>query len=396
MSRQQAASAGLLAVGVFAVSLLLRAPITALPPSLEIISADLGLSSTAAGATTSLPLVCFGVFAFLAPFLILRLGLERTMLLLLLPLLLGIVVRSAGGVGALYVGAVLVGVGIAIGNVLLPAFIRARFADRLALMMGTYVAVLQISGAVGSAVTAPLEDGLGWGWRPALAVWALPVALLIPLWIVIARRRTPPTATRAPSGLGYVMRRRLTWAITLFMAVQAAAFYTMLTWIPAHLTAQGVSPVTAGVVLGLFSILGLPGAFLAPRLATGPRARLFIVSAYSLQAVAMIGFSVGPGPAIAAAVVAGVSQGAGFSIALTFIADQPDPHDVPAISALAQGVGYLAAAVGPVAIGALHELTGSWFWPDLVITATVLFVAVLGGAIGSRLAQAHDLRRLAS
>lgn len=396
MSRRQVASTTLLAVGAFAVAAMLRAPITALPPSLEIISADLGLTSAAAGATTSLPLVCFGVFAFVAPFLILRLGLERTMLLLLIPLLLGIVVRSAGGVVALYVGAVLVGIGIAIGNVLLPAFIRARFAGQLALMMGIYVSVLQISGAVGATVTVPLEEGLGWGWRPALAVWALPVVLLIPLWILIARRRTPPTAARPPSGLGYVMRRRLTWAITIFMAVQAAVFYTMLTWIPAHLTAQGVSPVTAGVVLGLFGILGLPGAFLAPRFATGPRARLFILSAYSVQAMAMIGFSLGAGPAVAAALVAGVSQGAGFSIALTFIADQPDPHDVPAISALAQGVGYLAAAVGPVAIGALHEATGSWFWPDMVIVAVVLFVALLGGAIGARIARAHALNRLAS
>ena len=151
----------LLVAAVIAAAALLRAPITAVPPSLGTISADLNLSHAAAGATTSLPLVCFGIFAFVAPLLVARFGLERTMLGLLVPLLLGIVLRSAGSVAAFFAGAVLVGVGIAIGNVILPALIRARFPTKVALMMGVYVSVLQISGAVGSAVTVPLEEQAG-------------------------------------------------------------------------------------------------------------------------------------------------------------------------------------------------------------------------------------------
>ena len=72
-----------------------------------------------------------------------------------------------------------------------------------------------------------------------------------------------------------------------------------------------------------------------------------------------------------------------------------DPHDVPAVSALAQGIGYLAAAAGPVALGILHEATDGWLWPDVLLAGTVLVLVALGGAIGSRLHRAHAFERIA-
>lgn len=392
---QAVAAGGLLVVAFVAVSAFLRAPITAVPPALDSIRADLHLSAAAAGATTSLPLVCFGVFAFLGPRLVARFGIERTVVGLLVPLLLGILLRSAGSALAFFAGAVLVGIGIAVGNVILPALVRARFPARIALMMGSYVAVLQLSGAVGSAVTVPLEEGAGWGWAGALAVWAVPLLFVVPLWIVVARRSPSGAATRPPSGLGHVARRRLPWAVTAFMALQAAVFYSLLTWLPSQLVTAGLSTATAGVILGFYSLLGLPGALLAPHFSTGPHARLFITAAYSVQVVAMFGFGLGPVAATIAALLCGICQGAGFSIALTFIADQPDPHDVPAVSALSQGIGYLLAAVAPVAIGGLHEATSGWLVPDAVIAAMVVALIVLGSAIGRRIHAMHVPEHLA-
>lgn len=385
----------LLVAAVIAAAALLRAPITAVPPSLGTISADLHLSHAAAGATTSLPLVCFGIFAFVAPLLVARFGLERTMLGLLVPLLLGIVLRSAGSVAAFFAGAVLVGVGIAIGNVILPALIRARFPTKVALMMGVYVSVLQISGAVGSAVTVPLEESAGWGWGPALAIWAAPVALILLGWIVVVRRSPRTADARPPAGLAHVARRRLPWAITGFMALQAAVFYSLLTWLPEQLVDQGLSAATAGAILGLYSLLGLPGAFLAPHFATGRHARAFIVGAYGLQVLAMFLFGFGPVAATIAALICGVCQGAGFSIALTFIADQPDVHDVPAISALAQGVGYLLASLGPIAVGAAYAATSGWLAPNALVAGMVVVLIALGSTIGRRIHRMHVPEHLA-
>lgn len=163
-----------IACAVLGVAFLLRAPITSVPPSLATLRADLDLSPALAGATTSLPMVCFGLFAFAAPFVVARLGLERAMLLLVVPIAAGALVRSVGDVTSFFLGTVLIGCGIALGNVLVPSFIRSRFAGQVAVLMGFYTATLQISGAIGSSATVPLEVGLGGGGRSRSACGRCP------------------------------------------------------------------------------------------------------------------------------------------------------------------------------------------------------------------------------
>lgn len=382
------------AFAVLAVAFLLRAPITSVPPTLATLRADLHLSPALAGATTSLPLICFGVFAFAAPTVVARLGLERSMLLLLVPLAAGTVVRSLGGsAGAapFFLGTILIGCGIALGNVLVPSFIRSRFPAQMALLMGAYTAMLQISGAAGSTATAPLEHGLGWGWPAALGVWAVPAVLVLAWWVVVVRR-TPghdPGSMTPPTGLGTIARRPLTWAITAFMGLQSLIFYTLVTWLPDQLMEHGLSASSAGAVLGLFSLLGIAGAFVAPRFATSRFALAWIGAVFGVQIVAVLCLGLGAVPAVIAAVVCGLAQGASFSSALTFVADQPHHADVPAVSAIAQGTGYVVAAVGPILIGALYGATGAWWVPNLVLVADFVVLIGLGCLVGTRLHRAN-------
>lgn len=381
---------GLLVIGLFGVTLLLRSPITAVPPALATVRDDLGLSEFAAGATTSLPLICFGVFAFLAPFLIARWGLERAMPAVLIPLLAGIVLRSAGLTWTFFVGAVLVGSGIAVGNVLVPALIRARFAGRVALFMGLYTAVIQVSGAVGSALTAPLQTRAGWSWEFAVGIWALPAILTLAWWWPVLRH-SPPRDTRAapPTGMGTVVVRPMTWVITVFMGLQSLVYYSLLTWLPDQLTAAGHSEAGAGLLLGLFSLLGLPGAFLAPRFATGARAVPFLALVYGGQALGVTLLGFGTASAAVGVVLIGLAQGASFSIAMTFIADQPHAGDVPALAAFAQGAGYMLAATGPMALGAIFAAAGTWWAPNAVVLTAIGTVFILGCIAGTRLHAAH-------
>lgn len=379
------------AVAVLSVALLLRSLITSVPPALPTLRVDLELGPALAGLTTSLPLVCFGVFAFAAPALIARFGLERSMLVLLVPLAIGTAIRSSGGGALFFLGTVLIGCGVALGNVLVPTFIRSRFPLQMALLMGWYTAMLQISGAAGSVLTVPLEEGAGWGWRAALGVWLLPVLLVLAVWVAVVRR-TPGHDTAAvtpPSGFAEVARVPRTWLITAFMGLQSWAFYSLVTWLPDELIASGLSATAAGVILGLFSILGLPGAFIAPRFATSRFAAPWIIGVVGLQIVSVALLGVGPVAAVIGALLCGLAQGGSFSSALTFIADQPHARDVPAISALAQGTGYVVAAIGPVTLGALFAATGGWTVPNLSVIAVLAVVLVLGTIVGPRLHRAN-------
>lgn len=376
----------LLLLGILAVAALLRAPITSVPPALPEIIAQLGLSPALAGATTSLPLVCFGVFAFATPFLVARFDLERTMYAVLVPLLLGLGLRSAGPTWAFFAGAVLLGSGIAIGNVLVPALIRTRFPLKVAALMGAYTAALQVSGSVGAAATTPLQEGLHWDWRLALGVWVVPTLVALLLWMVVSRRPHAAGHGEAPRGLGHLLPRPLTWGITVFMGLQSLSFYTLVTWLPTQLGAVGIPPASAGALAGLFNILGLPGAFIAPRLVTSGRVAPTVVGTYLAQALGLLLLVSGPAAAVVGTVLCGLAQGAGFAVALTYVADQRDHRDVPALSALSQGVGYALAALGPVLVGALYAASGErWLVPNLAVVAVSLVLIVVGVPVGRRL-----------
>ncbi len=372
-----------LLIALLGVAFILRAPLTAVPPALEALAADLGLSPVGAGMVTTLPLICFGVFAFLAPPLTRRLGRERTLVLACAIVVVGLALRLVVTTPMFFLGTVTAGLGIAVGNVVIPAIVRARFAGRLALSMGLYTVMIQISGSAGAFLTAPLVDGAGWGWSAAIGLWLAPAALALIAWTVASRRLTSAT----PSGhgghevatpLGVVARRLMTWGVVLAMGLQALVYYTLLTWLPVQLVGAGWSVSAAGVLLGVYNVVGIPGSFLGPQL-VGSRHRgwwIVAVAAAYVAGILLVLSGEGAG-AVVGVLVAGLCQGFTLSAALTMIAHQRVPSDVPAVSALAQGLGYLLAAIGPVAAGALYGATRSFAAPDaMLVSALVLWAAV--------------------
>lgn len=371
----------LAAVSLLLVSPMLRAPISSVPPALREIAQDLSLGAVAAGMVTTLPLLCFGIFAFITPALARRFGGHATLLVAIALCVVGILLRSVPSALPFFAGVTVIGLGIAIGNVIIPALIRAEFAGRLALLMGWYSLGLQIGGAVGPIGTAPLLAA-GLGWQGALGVWVLPGVLVLVLWLIVTLRargsRALGGAAAPTTSMGTVVRRPLTIAICLFMGLQSMGFYTLLTWIPTQLADHGFGQTQAGLLLGLFGILGLPGSFLGPALAQSRFGSVGILIIFVLDIVGVL-LLLGPGVmAVVGTVLAGLCQGALLSTALTFIAHQADPADVPAVSALAQGIGYSLAALGPVVMGALYDGTGGWVSANILLGVALAVAGSLG------------------
>ncbi len=385
----------LVVAGILAVTLVLRAPITSVPPALPVLGPALQLGPVGVGLVTTLPLICFGVFAFLTPPLAARFGAERTLWLAVVVLLAGQLVRPLplpepfGATATFFAGTLLLGSGIAIGNVIVPAIARARFAHRLAPVMGTYTVCINLGGAAGSFATAPLLAA-GWSWPWALGVWVVPTLLALAWWtfgLVAIRRHDDLAAIRTapPTGLATIARRWLPWMIALVMGLQSLAFYSLLAWIPLIMRDHGFSLEAGGLASGLFSLCGLPGAYLGPWLAQSRRpgaAYGALGLAYSV-ALAMLLI---PPLALAGAAASGLCQGVALAGALTFIAHQRRPEDVAAVSTLAQGGGYLLAAAGPVALGALVARTGS-FVPGnltLIVLVAVMTLACVAVSVAER------------
>ncbi len=389
------AAPALLGAAVILTAVNLRTPVGSVPPVVDEIVDDVGLSAAAAGLLTTLPVLCFGLFAPASPLLARRLGAERVLLVALVPILVGLLVRSAPSTAALFAGTLLAGAGIAVGNVIVPAVLKGRFATSVGPLTGIYSAALGGGAALGAGLTVPIQSALGVDWRGALAFWAMPAALTIAVVLVaLVRDRATTTARGEPGAALSLLGDGLAWQVTLFMGLQSLLFYAALAWLPSILRDEGYSAETAGGLLALYALGGVPASLLSPVLATRLRTQSSLTTIVAGgMAAGLTGLLVAPSAAVVWIAVLALSQGAALGIALTIIILRaPDPRRAAELSGMAQTIGYGLAAAGPLVFGLLHDASGGWELPLAVLLAlTVPLVAVgLGAGRARWVGVAHD------
>uniref|UniRef100_A0AAU2V5H8 MFS transporter n=1 Tax=Streptomyces sp. NBC_00003 TaxID=2903608 RepID=A0AAU2V5H8_9ACTN len=378
-----------LLVGIVLASVNMRAALASVSPLVSEISQSFGLSSTASSLVTSVPVLFLGLGALVAPWLARRFGSEPVLLFALLLLAVGILVRVAPSAVALYGGGVLVGTAIALLNVLMPGLIKRDFPDRAASMTSVYTGAMIAGATLVAASSVPLEKAFGGSWEASLAVWSLLAVLAAVAWlpqVLIARGRTGhevriPTSSASSRAGKSVWRSALAWQVTLFMGLQSLWSYVLIAWMPTIFTDHGMSRSTAGVIFAFNNLIQVAGAFGVPLLAGRMRSqRPLIVLVTSLVAAGYAGLMIAPvsGAWLWAAVL-GVGQGGAVGLALTLIVLRSgDARTAAQLSGMAQTVGYLLAAIGPIAAGAVHQATGGWTVP----IALVLGVCAAALAVG--------------
>lgn len=376
-----------LAMAIVLTAFNLRPAVTSVGAVLRDIQAGTGMSGAMAGVLTTVPVVCFGLVGLLAARVRRRLGIERSLIVGLSLLAAGLLLRAAAPSPLLVVGASVVGLtGIAVANVLIPVAVKQRFPDRVGRMTGLYTMALAVGTATAAATTVPLSGLLG-GWRGALAIWALPAILATVPWVAMRGQRPPGRDVRPPTTEAPVRRSRQAWGLAVFFGLQALAAYTVMGWLPTILQDAGVTAGTAGLLLALATVVGAPISVVLPELAARRSdQRWWVVGLIVVSATAYVGLAVAPAAAPALwALLLGMGLGA-FPLALVMIGLRASTDEGTAqLSSLAQGVGYLIAATGPVTVGVLHDLTGGWVVPLGVLLALLvpqLLCGLLAGKPG--------------
>ncbi|MBA5706699.1 MFS transporter [Pseudomonas fulva] len=351
----------LLLLGLVLVALNLRPALSSMAPVLGQVSDGLGLSAAQAGLLTTLPVLCLGLFAPLAPMLARRLGSERVVLGILATLALGIVLRSVLGITGLFLGSLVAGASIGIIGVLLPGIVKRDFPQHAGTLTGVYTMALCLGAAMAAGATVPLAHALGDNWAPALGFWMLPAVLAMLVWLPQARNGhgVHKVAYRVRG----LWRDPLAWQVTLYMGLQSSLAYIVFGWLPSILIGRGLSPTQAGLVLSGSVIMQLVSSLAAPWLATrGRDQRLAIVVVMLVTLCGLFGCLYAPLSGLWGwAVLLGLGQGGTFALALTLIVLRSrDAHVAANLSSMAQGVGYTLASMGPFAVGLVHDLTGGW------------------------------------
>ena len=385
-----------LGAGLILIGLNLRIGVASVGPVLGDILGDLHLSATVGSLLTTIPVFAFGAFAFLTPGLTRRFGVHRVLGLVMIILAAGIALRLQPSLLALFSGTVLVGAAIAVGNVLLPTAIKSDFAHRVGLMMGLYSTALFLGASAASGLTVPLLPIVGGSWRWALGIWAVPAVLAALLWIPQMRRRPGRLAgtvaghdgaADAASEAGEppfrsILTDPIAWAVTGFMGLQSMSYYAALTWVPSILQDSGMPADEAGWMLSFSAFPAIITCLFAPAAAQRLRPRwLGVAAAFVLTAAGFAGLLVAPtGGAYVWMTLLGLGQGATISLSLSYIVwRSPDAHHTGHVSTMAQGFGYLFAGLGPIGIGWLHTVTGSWTVPLITLLVMLVVQLVIGG-----------------
>lgn len=377
-------------LSIILVAFCLRIIITGVGPLLPEITESLGLSGSASGLLTTLPLLAFAAISSLAGGLGRRWGEGRTILIGLLLILLGTVLRSAAGVAGLFLGTAIVGIGTALGNVLLPAVVKAEYPARVGQVTAFFTVAMVAAAAIALGLNVPLAKA-GLGWRGALLVWGIAVIITIFIWRKNAALRlgvTAPTETAEASDTVTeekpIWKSGLAWCVMLYFGVNSLIFYAVIGWLPTILQSAGMASGTAGIVTSLYQVVSLAPSLVVPTLAgkrQDQRGWLLVGSILNIIGIVTLMSSTAAAAQVTATIILGLANGCTFSMGLALMGFRAkNAVDAARLSGFAQSAGYALAATGPMVVGWLHDLTPNWN----ISLGYILFTSVVALLAGQR------------
>ncbi|WP_132910688.1 MFS transporter [Sphingomonas sp. BK235] len=374
-----------LSIGIVLVGANLRAPITSLGPVLPDVQASMKLSGAEAGMLHALPLLLFAAVSLIAPSVGRRYGLERVLGAAIAAIFLGTLLRSVWLPIGLWIGTVLLSMGIAFGNVLLPGLVKRDFPDRAAGLIGLYAAAMAGVAGVAAGVAVPIASLAFADWRWSLGVWAVLSLITLLTWLPQLRstRASLPVAVKEVAIVS-PWRHPIGWQVSLFFALHSLIFYSIIDWFASYGGTSGVSPKAAGLYLLVYQVVAvatnLGSASLIQRL---PDQRLLGFSCGMCLLVSTTGLLAHPALSLVWLIVGGLGAGIALVTSLSLFALRTRDHDqAGALSSMAQCIGYGGAAAGPLLIGVLRDATGGWTVPLtllIVASALVIVFATLSG-----------------
>lgn len=384
----------LVVVGIVLTALNLRPAITSLGALLEEVRDGLGMSGSVAGLLTSVPPLCFAVFGVTAPRLARRFGPAAVVCAGMAAITAGLALRPfIGGTAGFLAASALALMGIAVSNVLMPVIVKRWFPDRVGSMTGLYSMALALGTSLAAAVTVPVTDALGGSWKSGLVVWAALAAAAVLPWIPLVRARGAASGDPAPAPAEAgreapalrITRSRTAWALAVFFGLQATAAYVTMGWMAQIFRDAGVAAGTAGLLLAVTMVMGVPLAFVIPRLATRlPHQGPIVVALGVCGLAGYAGLYLAPaGGAWAWAVLLGISNCA-FPLALTMVGMRARTGaGVAQLSAFSQSTGYLLSIPGPLLVGVLYQHSGGWGLP-ISLMAGLMIPQIAVGILAGR------------
>lgn len=369
--------------GLIMLGAVMRVPFTSIPAILTDIAAGLDVSVSSLGILTSLPLLMFAIFSVMAPRWAAKLGIEKLLGLVLIVMLVGSLLRLIN-LPMLYVGTMLIGIAVAVINVMLPSLVSANFPLKIGFYTTLYITTMGISTTIGSMVAVPITNATSWKFFLLFISALIGLAFLIWLPNLAYNHRFEKEESAVKEEA--LWKNRSAVIFLVFGGLQSLLFYTEMTWLPTIATSVGLSQAQAGFLSGIFSLISIPISMTVPSIVsrlTKEKRVLFMLGMSSLTLMGLLLMLFSPANVsiwLVINLLLGVSMSTLFPyMMISLTLKTSNSHDTARLSGMVQSGGYLLASIGPMLLGYSYSLFGSWvpFIISLLLVTLLMMISIV-------------------
>ena len=370
-------------LGIILVASNLRSPLTAVGPVLDEIAFQLHLTKTEAGFLTAIPLFVFAAFSVLIGKFSIKYQIEKLIFISLILLIIGLYLRINDSVFSLFFGSALVGIGICIGNVVMPAFIKKEFPKKVGMMTGLYSVGMNLTAAFAAGFSIKIGQWTTIGWKGSLGIWIIPAFITLFFWIfqLLKKVNIVSKYTLLNTSEVNIYKSKIAWSISFFMGLQSLIYYCIIAWLPIILINYGMKKEDAGWILSYLQFAMLPITFIGPIIASrmkNQKILIYFISLCFILAFLLLNFY-NIKFVVLAAILLGIANGLAFSLVmLLFSMRTKSPISAVKLSGMSQSIGYLLAGFGPPIFGKLFELTNQWAYSFYFLLLISIILCISG------------------
>ncbi|QDQ02791.1 MFS transporter [Lysinibacillus fusiformis] len=383
-NKQWTISMVMVVISIFLVALNMRPAVTAIGPLFTILMESLQVSNTQMSLLTSIPVFCMGLFAIVAVPLQRKLGTKTAIMLLVM------IVAFANGLRflkesylLLVVTSFAAGFAIAIIGPILNAYIKEKFPNRFATVVGVYSFGIGTGATLSASLTVSFYHRFNQNWTVALGSWAVLAVVALVVWSVVVRKEQDNTQIQGEIAQGAARnpwKNRRAWTILVYFGLQTSLFFSMMSWLSPMLQDKGFSLVAASSLLTCLSIVQMIGNIVIPMLMEKwPNRITWLLALGTLGIIGFILLWVGAGPILWIAVLMiGIVLSGLFPIGLLLPLDEARNHiEANSWSSMVLSGGFMMSSIIPIVIGYCYDVTGNHTF------TYVIFIALTLGIIGT-------------
>ncbi|MBK2092405.1 MFS transporter [Francisella philomiragia] len=370
-------------IGIILIASILRAPITSISPLLTNIINTINISPGAAALLVSLPLLIFATLSVFIFSFTKKISLETSLMISIILITLGMLIRSHINVYSIFLGTIIIGIGITISNVLIPVFIKQKFPNNIHIIISVYGLMMGLGSWLTISLMIPimhLAQKLSYSGNSSLTLALSSVAILgiitLITWLPQLKNKTLlPKNDNSTNLHSHIWKSKIAWQISIFLSCSSILMYTLSTWIPSILESKGYSIQDAGYLAGLFQISCLPVLIITPLMKILKNKNI-ITLVFALCNFLGILFLLLNIFTFIAIVMLGIGVGGAFMVSLILIGIRTSNTQLAAVlSGKSQSIAYILAALGPIIAGTFHQITSSWKLPLIIcLCVTVIMV----------------------